>query len=186
MYIVAGLGNPGSNYEHTRHNVGFKTIDILASQLAIEVSKKKFKALVGEGNLDGKKVVLLKPQTFMNLSGESIYEAINWYKIPLANLIIIYDDIDLPVGKLRIRAKGSAGTHNGMKSIVEYLDDEDFPRVRIGVGKPVLKDLNLANFVLSKFLEEEKPEIELSLRNSADAVKDIIQSGINVAMKKFN
>lgn len=186
MYIVAGLGNPGSSYLETRHNVGFKTIDILASQLSIEVSKKKFKALVGEGNLDGKKVVLLKPQTYMNLSGESIFEAISWYKIPVVNLIIIYDDIDLPIGKLRIRAKGSAGTHNGMRSIVEHLEVVDFPRIRIGVGKPNLKDFNLANFVLSKFSEEEKPEIELSLRNSADAVKDIIQSGINVAMNKFN
>ena len=186
LYIVVGLGNPGVKYEETRHNVGFKTIDILSGQENIDVSKKKFKAFIGEGNLGGEKIALLKPQTYMNLSGECVQAAIGWYKIPLSNLIIVYDDVDLPVGKIRIKARGSAGTHNGMRSIVDYVETEDFPRVRIGIGAPKVKEFELADYVLSRFASEEKLGIESGFKNAVEAVKIIIQSGIDVAMNKFN
>ncbi len=186
MYIIVGLGNPGGKYEDTRHNVGFKVIDILADQLNIDVSKKKFKALLGEGSVHGDRVVLIKPDTYMNLSGESVIQAINWHKIPLTNLIIIYDDIDLPVGKLRIRTRGRAGTHNGMRSVIQHIQTEDFPRVRIGIGKPPIKEFEIADYVLSRFLPDERPEIESSLKNAAEAVKVIIQEGIGAAMNRFN
>lgn len=186
MFVIVGLGNPGAKYEETRHNVGFKTIDILAKQLKVDLSKKKFKALVGEGNLCNQKVVLIKPQTYMNLSGESVYNAISWYKIPLSNLIIIYDDIDLPVGKLRIRRNGSAGTHNGMRSILDYIQSEEFPRIRIGVGAPPHKEFDLADYVLSRFTSEEKPQVDTSLHNAAEAAMLIVQNDIAAAMNRFN
>lgn len=186
MYLVVGLGNPGLQYEETRHNVGFKTVDILSSQFDIDITKKKFRALIGEGIVNNEKVILIKPQTYMNLSGESIIEAIKWYKVPLGNLIIIYDDIDLPVGKTRIKPKGGPGTHNGMKSIVGYLNSGEFPRVRVGIGTPKIKDYELADYVLGKFSEAEKPEIQSGLKIAAEAVKLIIKSDINTAMNKYN
>lgn len=186
MYLVVGLGNPGLQYEETRHNIGFKAIDILANQLGIDISKKKFKALIGEGKLNSEKIILLKPQTYMNLSGESIIEAIKWYKLPLSSLIIIYDDVDLPVGTIRIKSRGGPGTHNGMRSVVDYLDSEEFLRVRIGIGAPPFKEYDLVDYVLGKFQGNDKPEIEASLKNAAEAVKVIIQDGISTAMNKYN
>jgi PTH1 family peptidyl-tRNA hydrolase len=186
VYLVAGLGNPGLQYEETRHNVGFKTVDILAGQLNIDIAKKKFRTLIGEGIVNTEKVILIKPQTYMNLSGESIIEAIKWYKVPLSNLIIIYDDIDLPVGKIRIKSKGGPGTHNGMRSIVGYLGSEEFPRVRVGIGTPLIKEYALADYVLGRFSETEKPEILIGLKNAAEAVKMIIERDINISMNKYN
>lgn len=186
MYLIVGLGNPGIQYQDTRHNVGFRAIDELGKDLGIGVSKKKFKALIGEGSLINEKIILLKPQTYMNLSGESVYQAVSWYKIPLTNLLVIYDDIDLPLGKIRIRPKGGAGTHNGMKSILNYLQSEDFPRIRIGIGKPLNERISLENYVLSTFLPEEFYQIEIALKNVVGAVKMIIQSGIEAAMNKYN
>ena len=136
MYIIVGLGNPGKQYENTRHNVGFNVIDILSEEYGISVTKMKHKALIGEGRVGTEKVVLVKPVTYMNLSGESLAEIYNFYKVETSNIVVIYDDIDLDVGKIRIRKKGSGGTHNGMRSIVKCLGTTDFPRVRVGVSKP--------------------------------------------------
>jgi PTH1 family peptidyl-tRNA hydrolase len=186
MYIIVGLGNLGLQYQETRHNVGFRVIDHLAKELNIDVSKKKYKGLIGEGTIQREKIALVKPQTYMNLSGECIIEALNWYKVPLSNLIIIYDDCDLSLGDIRIREKGSAGTHNGMRSIISYLQQEDFPRVRIGIGKPENPDYELADYVTGKFLPEEKPIIDTSIKNAAEAVKMIVEEGISMAMNQYN
>lgn len=184
MYIIAGLGNPGKEYEGTRHNVGFMVIDALSKKLGIEVSRLKFKSLMGEGHFKGEKVILLKPQTFMNLSGEALYDAVNFYKIPLENVIVVYDDKDLAVGKIRIRRKGSSGGHNGMNSIIYLLNSEDFPRVRIGIGKP--EDGDLVRHVLGRFSEEEKKVIDEAVERAAEAVIDIMENGIEHAMSRFN
>ena len=148
MYIIAGLGNPGKKYENTRHNIGFITLDYLAERHDIQINKIKHKALVGEGRISGQKVLLVKPQTYMNLSGESLREVMDYYKVDIEDLIVIYDDIDLPAGTVRIRKKGSAGTHNGMRSIVQHLG-QDFPRIRMGIGNERKGDL--ADFVLGGF-----------------------------------
>ena len=150
MYIIVGLGNPGDKYEKTRHNVGFNVIDLLAKEYSIDVSKIKHKALIGEGRVGTEKVILVKPMTYMNLSGESVADICNYYNIDLENLIVIYDDIDLDVGKIRIRKKGSGGTHNGMRSIIKCLGSNEFPRVRVGISKPK-NGQDLADFVLSRF-----------------------------------
>lgn len=186
MYVIVGLGNPGLRYQETRHNVGFQVIDSIAGDLKIDINKNKFKAQIGEGLINDEKVILVKPQTYMNLSGESVEEIINWYKIPSSNLIIVYDDVDLSVGKVRIRPKGSSGTHNGMRSIISSLDTEDFPRVRIGIGKPEIPEMDLGDFVLSRFFQEEKSEIETGIKNAAEAVKVIVRQGVGFAMNKFN
>ena len=185
LYIVIGLGNPGTKYENTRHNVGFNTIDLLSSKYGIKVSKLKHKALHGEGKIEGERVILVKPQTFMNLSGESVREIIEWYKVPLKNMILIVDDIDLAVGKVRIRSKGSAGTHNGMRSILYHIQSEDFPRIRIGIGRPP-EGWDLADFVLSRFTEEERKEVNESITNAATAVTSIISTDVESTMNKYN
>ena len=150
MYIIAGLGNPGKQYESTRHNVGFCVIDILADRMGVCVEEKKHKALCGRGILEGHKIVLLKPQTFMNLSGESIRGAADYYKVEKENIMIIYDDISLEPGQLRIRKKGSAGGHNGIKNIIAHLGTQEFPRIKVGIGdKP--RQMDLADYVLSRF-----------------------------------
>lgn len=185
LFVVIGLGNPGSKYENTRHNVGFDTIDVVSKKHNIAITKVKHKAVIGDGTIEGSKVILVKPQTFMNLSGESVREIIEWYKVPVKNIIILYDDIDLPVGKLRIRPKGSAGTHNGMKSIIYQIQSDDFPRIRIGVDKPP-QGWDLANFVLSKFSSEERKYVEDAIENAVGAVETIIKSGVDNAMNRFN
>ena len=136
MLAIVGLGNPGEQYEHTRHNAGFDVISIIAAKLNTPIKKMKFKALVGETSLNGEKLALIKPQTFMNLSGQTVSEALNWYKIPPENMLLLVDDIDLPFGQVRIRPKGGPGTHNGLRSIVQYTGTGDFPRVRLGMGAP--------------------------------------------------
>lgn len=186
MKIIAGLGNPTKEYEGTRHNIGFSVIDKLADKYNISMNEKKHKAICGKGMIEGEKVILLKPQTYMNLSGESVVDAVNFYKVdPEEDVIIIYDDIDLDVGKLRIRAKGSAGGHNGMKNIIAHLGTQVFPRIRVGVGaKP--KDWDLADYVLGRFPKEELPEIEAGRKTACEAVKIIVSQGVEVAMNRIN
>lgn len=186
MKIIAGLGNPTKEYEGTRHNIGFSVIDKLADKYNISMNEKKHKAICGKGMIEGEKVILLKPQTYMNLSGESIVDAVNFYKVdPEEDVIIIYDDIDLDVGKLRIRAKGSAGGHNGMKNIIAHLGTQVFPRIRVGVGaKP--KDWDLADYVLGRFPKEELPEIEAGRETACEAVKIIVSQGVEAAMNRIN
>jgi peptidyl-tRNA hydrolase, PTH1 family len=185
LFIIVGLGNPGSRYDNTRHNVGFDTIDLLSHQNNIKVSKIKYKAVIGEGTLGRTRVILVKPQTFMNLSGESVRELMAWYKVPPANLIIIYDDIDLPLGKLRVRPSGSSGTHNGMRSVIYQTQSDQFPRIRIGIGRPP-ENWDLADFVLSKFTADDRKVINEVITKAADAVISIVSSGVNDAMSKFN
>ena len=185
MYIIVGLGNPGDKYEKTRHNVGFNVIDLLAKEYSIDVSKIKHKALIGEGRVGTEKVILVKPMTYMNLSGESVADICNYYNIDLENLIVIYDDIDLDVGKIRIRKKGSGGTHNGMRSIVKCLGTTDFPRVRVGVSKPE-PGRDLANFVLSRFSKDEEVDLKDGFDKAIKAIDCIIREDIDLSMNKFN
>ncbi len=184
MYIIAGLGNPGRKYENTRHNLGFITLDRLAEKCNISVKKSKFKSLIGEGIINGEKVVLVKPQTFMNNSGEAIREAVDYYKIDLDNLLIIYDDIDIPLGDIRIRKGGSAGTHNGMRSVVYQLAEDAFPRIRIGLKEK--RDHDLIDFVLGGFTKEEVKPLEEACDKAVDAVLCYIESGIDIAMNRYN
>ncbi len=185
MYIIIGLGNPGKKYEHTRHNAGFDAIDKLAEKHNIKMDKLKHKALLGEGRIGSEKVILIKPQTYMNLSGESVISVCNFYKPDMDKIIVMYDDIDLDIGKLRIRKKGSAGSHNGMKSIIKCLASQDFPRIRIGVSKPP-EGWDLADFVLSKFSKKEEEALEESFERAALTVEEIIKSDIESAMNKYN
>ncbi|SHJ98645.1 aminoacyl-tRNA hydrolase [Tepidibacter formicigenes] len=185
MYVIVGLGNPGRQYENTRHNVGFDVIDILSKNNNIEVKKIKHKALIGEGRIGNEKVILVKPQTYMNLSGQSVLDIYKYYKVNPENIIVIYDDIDLNVGRIRIRKKGSAGTHNGMRSIIYNLQFDNFPRIRIGVSKPE-KGQDLASFVLSKFKKEEIEPLNETLNRAASAIEAIIKEGIDLSMNKYN
>lgn len=184
MKIIAGLGNPGKEYENTKHNVGFLTIDILAEKYGIKVNKIKFKGLIGEGMIGTEKVILVKPQTYMNLSGQCIREIVAFYKLDIEDLVVIYDDIDLPMGNLRIRKKGSAGTHNGMRSIIYDLQDDGFPRVRVGIGGERKGDL--ANYVISGFSGDDRKLIEEAIVKAADAVACLVEDGIDRAMVDYN
>ena len=186
MYIIAGLGNPGRKYVGTRHNMGFEALDAVAAKYDIDIKKVKFNAIYGEGTIEGEKVVLVKPQTFMNLSGESIREIKSWYKVEDFQIIIIYDDVSLPVGKMRIRPKGSAGGHNGMKSIIYQLNSDVFPRIKIGVGSPETPDYDLADYVLGKFTKSEVEALIPIAVKTAEAVGEIIKNGTERAMAKFN
>ena len=185
FFIVVGLGNPGKKYELTRHNTGYLIVDFLCKKHNIKLKKLKHKARIGEGLIEGKKVVFAKPQTFMNSSGESVREIINWYRADVSNLVIVYDDIDLPLGSIRIREKGSAGTHKGMESIIYHLYTDEFIRVRVGIGKP-LEDFDLSNFVLSKFAKSELEIIKESIIKASEAVENIMKSGISNTMNNFN
>ena len=184
MYIIVGLGNPGKKYENTRHNMGFLAIDLLAEEYGIKVDKIKFKALVGEGRIAGQKVLLVKPQTYMNLSGQSVQEVMHFYKEDIENLIVIYDDIDIPAGKIRVRKKGSAGTHNGMRNIVYLLADDGFPRIRVGIGSE--KKVDLINFVTSGVSKGEKELLESALIQASKAAAAIVEKGIEKAMNEYN
>ena len=186
MYLVAGLGNPGKEYDMTRHNIGFHTIDYIADKLGVKIKKLKYKAIYGECDINGEKVILVKPQTYMNLSGESISEFVKFFKIPTENVIIISDDIALETGRIRIRKKGSAGGHNGLKNIIYMLNSENFNRIRIGVGAPTHPDYDLKDFVLGRFTKDEIPVLEESIIKSYNAVEEIIKRGADSAMNKFN
>jgi len=185
MYLVVGLGNPGLKYKYTRHNAGFMAIEALADKIKAKFIKKRFEGITAEASIKGEKVLLLKPYTFMNLSGDAVRAAADFYKIPAENIIIIYDDIDIELGSLRIRAKGSAGTHNGMRSIIARLGTGDFPRVRIGIGKkPVYYELK--DFVLAKLKKDDKAKMLKAAEDAADAVRIIIEKGIAEAQGKYN
>ena len=186
MYIIVGLGNPTSKYDGTRHNIGFEVIDKLAEKYNIAVDTKKHKALIGKGMIEGEKVVLVKPQTYMNLSGESVREVVDFYKVDEEEqVIVIYDDISLEVGQLRLRKKGSAGGHNGIKSIIQQLGTQVFPRIKVGVGdKPAHMDLT--DHVLGHFSKEEMPQVEEGCKNSIEAVANILTNGMDFAMNQWN
>ncbi|MBQ1604962.1 MAG: aminoacyl-tRNA hydrolase [Lachnospiraceae bacterium] len=186
MYIVAGLGNPGLKYRHTRHNAGFDVIDVLADQYGIAVKESKHKALIGKGVIDGQQVMLVKPQTFMNLSGESLINIVNFYKLdPTEDVIVISDDVTLDPGNIRVRRKGSAGGHNGLKNIIEHFHTDQFLRVRVGVGKlPTGGDM-IAH-VLGRPPKDDRAEIEKAYDMAADAVRCIMNQGVEEAMNSFN
>ena len=186
MFIIVGLGNPERKYDGTRHNIGFSAIVALADEYGISLDFKKHKAICGKGVIDGQKVILAMPQTYMNLSGESVRELVDYYKIdPEEELIVIYDDIALAPGKLRIRPKGSAGGHNGIKNIIAHLGGQVFLRIRIGVGeKP--KGWDLADYVLGRFSKEEEPQIREALKNVTQACKVMMTEDVNAAMNQFN
>ena len=184
MYIIAGLGNPGKRYENTRHNIGFIALDLLAERNDIKINKIKHKALVGEGRISGQKVLLVKPQTYMNLSGQSVREVMEYYKEEIDRLVVIYDDIDIPSGTVRIRKKGSAGTHNGMRSIIYDLKSDQFPRIRIGIGNNRKGDLR--DFVIGGFSKEEKEPLADAVRRAVLAAECIVEKGIDKAMNEYN
>lgn len=185
MYIIAGLGNPGNKYEGTRHNAGFMTIDALAEKYNIDVRERAHKALVGKGIIEGQRVLLLKPQTFMNLSGESIRAVMDYYKEELENFFVIFDDISLEPGQLRIRKKGSAGGHNGMKSIIAHLGTQEFARIKVGVGeKP--SQMDLADYVLGHFSKGEKEIMEQAYKDAAGAAVSMMTEGLDAAMNHYN
>lgn len=174
MWLVVGLGNPGDKYTYTWHNCGFLTSEVLAQRNDIKVTKAKYKGYYGKGKIAGEDAIILRPQTFMNLSGESVIEAAKFFKIPPSNIIVVYDDIDIPVGKIRVRPSGSAGTHNGMKSVIQHLGTQDFPRVRIGCG-PVPEKWALVDFVLAEIFDDKKEIMFESFTEGAKAVEQYIK-----------
>lgn len=184
MYIIAGLGNPGAKYEGTRHNVGFSVIDVLAEAHNINVDKKQFKGLTGRGMIGGQQVLLLKPLTYMNLSGESIRAAFDFYKPETDQVLIVFDDISLETGQLRIRKKGSAGGHNGVKSIIAHLGTTEFPRIKVGVGEP--KKGELVDFVLGHFHGEDAAVMKEAVKTAASAVETFLEEGSEAAMNLYN
>ena len=185
LKIVVGLGNPGKEYEKTRHNTGFMVLDKISEKFKIEIKKDKCKALIGNGEINGEKVILIKPQTFMNLSGEAVRGIVDFYKEDIANVIIVFDDIDLEIGNIRIKEKGSAGTHNGVKSVVSHLGTEKFQRIKVGIGKPK-ENIDLVNHVLGKFSEEELKILDNSINDAADALIMLINNETAKAMNKYN
>ena len=186
MYLIVGLGNPGKQYENTRHNVGFDAVDLLVDEYGVPSSGKQHKAMYGKGVIAGQKVILAKPLTYMNLSGESVRALVDYYKIdPEEELIVIYDDISLEPGKIRIRKKGSAGGHNGIKSIISHLGTQEFLRIKVGVGdKPAGYDL--ADYVLSRFSKEDQGKMDDAFKEAADAVAMMVSQGVEPAMNKYN
>lgn len=184
MFVVVGLGNPGRKYAKTRHNMGFIAADELAQKLGIKINKIKNKSLVGEGYLAGQKVLLVKPQTYMNLSGEAVREIMNYYRAEPEKIILIYDDVDIETGRIRIRKKGGAGTHNGMKSVVAAMGTEEFPRIRIGIGGDI--KMHLMDFVTGGMNKKEKEILKEAVRTAAEAAECIIEKGIDAAMNRYN
>lgn len=185
MKLIIGLGNPGADYKGTRHNIGFQAIDALADDYNINPNRNRFKAFLGEGRLAGNKIVLAKPQTYMNLSGESVQMLAKWYKISPKDILIIYDDVSLPPGSIKIREKGGAGGHNGIKNIIQHLATDEFQRIKVGIGeKP--QSWNLADYVLSRFSKVEMEIIDKTMEDIVDAVNIIIEKDIEVAMNKYN
>ncbi|MBE6747331.1 MAG: aminoacyl-tRNA hydrolase [Ruminococcaceae bacterium] len=185
-YLIVGLGNPGKKYEFTRHNAGFLFVDILSEKFAFTVKKLKFHALIGEARINGKRCLVMKPQTMMNCSGEAVKEACSFYKIPPENVIVVFDDISLDVGKLRIRRNGSAGGHNGIKSIINHLGSDNFPRIKVGVGAKPHPDYDLADWVLSEFTRTEGKQLRVAVDNACDAVALMVNGETERAMSNFN
>jgi len=185
MKLIVGLGNPEKDYSGTRHNMGFEVINGLAKKYDIEVNKSKFKSLYGDGIIENHKVILLKPQTYMNLSGEAVDEIITFYKLDLDDVLVIYDDLDLEPGKIRIRKSGSPGSHNGIKSVTSYLKSNNFARVRVGIGKPD-NNVNLIEYVIGGIDEKEKNILKLGVDKAVQAVTEILKNNIDSAMNKYN
>lgn len=185
-HLVVGLGNPGKDYAFTRHNAGFLTLDYLSDTLGVKINRSKFKALVGEASIGDKRVLLMQPQTFMNNSGEAVIDAVNFYKIKPENVIVIFDDISLPVGKMRIRKNGSAGGHNGIKSIIAHLGTQDFPRIKMGVGEKPHQEMDLADWVLSRFGQDEQKLLFEKFKDATEAVKLMVLGRTEEAMNKYN
>lgn len=183
MYVICGLGNPGSEYEGTRHNIGFTAMDLISKKYGIDIRKEKFDSIIGTGRIGKEKVILVKPQTYMNLSGKAVYQVMDYFDVDIEHLIVIYDDFDIPLGNIRIRKAGSAGTHNGMRSIVSSLKTGNFPRIRVGIGDD---KGDLIKFVLGKLGGTEKEKINATLDKVADAVETIISDNIEIAMSRFN
>jgi PTH1 family peptidyl-tRNA hydrolase len=186
MWLIVGLGNPGERYARTRHNIGFRSVDTLAERHGLTFRPQRANSQLAEGNIYGQRVVLAKPQTYMNLSGQAVVALCNWYKIdPARELLVIYDDLDLPFAKLRIRERGSAGTHNGMRSIVAQLGTTEFPRLRVGIGQPPGK-MDAADYVLGRFTPDEEAALPDLLGRIADAVEVILREGLTTAMNRYN
>ena len=185
MYLIIGLGNPESEYARTRHNMGFDTVNKIADRYKIEMNRTKFNAIYGSGSINNEKVVLVKPQTYMNLSGEAVREFVNFYKVEADKVIVIYDDMDIEKGTMKIRKKGGPGCHNGMKSVVQNLGTTDFPRVRIGIGTPEFKN-DAINYVIGHIADEEYKILEGGIDKASLAIEEIIKNGIDIAMNKYN
>lgn len=185
MYLIVGLGNPEEEYSKTRHNMGFNTINKISQQYNIEVKQNKFQALYGSGMIEKEKVILLKPQTYMNLSGNSVKEVVDFYKIEKEKILVIYDDMDIEPGKIKIRKKGSAGRHNGMKSIIQMIGTEEFPRIRVGIGRPIHKDDEI-NYVIGAIPEEDLKRLDEGIEKAQKAVEEILRNGVDSAMNKYN
>lgn len=185
MYLIVGLGNPEEEYSKTRHNMGFEVINELSKKYNIKVNKNKFNALYGTGTIGKEKVILVKPQTYMNLSGNSVKEFVDFYKISKEEILVIYDDMDIGTGKIKIRKKGSAGGHNGMKSIISMLGTEEFTRIRIGIGRPEHNGDDI-NYVIGSIPEEEIPKLEEGVEKAKEAVIEILKNGVDSAMNKLN
>lgn len=185
MYLIVGLGNPEPQYTNTRHNMGFDVINELSNECHIKVSKSKFDAFYGMGEIKGKKVIMVKPQTYMNDSGKSIIQFKKFYKVSNKNIIVVYDDMDLDIGNIRLKARGGAGTHNGMKSVTESLNTEEFIRVRVGIGVPTYKD-EIINYVLEPIPKKEREILNESIKKAKDSILEVLENGIDIAMNKFN
>lgn len=185
-WLVVGLGNPGAKFENTRHNVGFMTADALADRDGSSIRRVKYHALTSEAVIGGQSVLLMKPTTFMNLSGQAVSEAARFYKIPADHILVVSDDVDLPLGKLRIRKSGSAGGHNGLKNIIQLLGTDQFPRLKIGVGGKPHPDYNMADWVLGQFQGQDKKTIDEAVSRAADAVECLLSDGIDQAMNQYN
>ncbi len=185
MIAIIGLGNPGSKYKTTRHNIGFQVIDKLADKLNVSVTKIKFKSVYGETTYKGQKVLLMKPQTYMNESGQAVRELVNFYKLKPEELVVVFDDIDIGFSDIKIKKQGSAGTHNGMRSIIYQIQTDEFPRIKIGIGKKRERQ-DLADFVLSEFSKDEQADINIAIEDAAEAIITILDSDLNTAMNKYN
>lgn len=185
MYIIVGLGNPEQDYANTRHNMGFDVINEIAKEFNISVNKKKFNSLIGMGEIEENKVLLMKPQTYMNLSGEAVKQCMDFFKENINNVLVIYDDMDIEKGMIKIRKKGGSGTHNGMKSIVNMLNSQNFPRIRVGIGKPDDKN-DMISYVIGHIPEKERKILKTGVDKAKNAIIEILKNGIDKAMNKFN
>jgi len=185
MYLIVGLGNPEPEYARTRHNMGFDVINKIARKYNIELSRSNYNAIYGTGIIEGKKVILIKPQTFMNLSGESVKKYVDFYKVPLEDVLVIYDDMDTDIGTIRVRTKGNAGSHNGMKSMINELNSVEFPRIRVGVGRPK-DEFDKIDYVIGQVTDEEYAELQKGQDKAVDATICYIKDGIDSAMNRFN
>ena len=183
MYLIVGLGNPGKKYEHTRHNMGFEVIDLLSDLSKIDVDKEVFNGLLGRGKIFDEDVMLFKPTTYMNLSGTAVSQVLNYFKIDLSQLIVICDDMALPVGTIRLRTKGSSGGQKGLQNIIDCLGSEEFKRIRVGIGEP---EFSAIDYVLTKPLKEEQPQIDEAINNAVEAIKEALKTDFDRAMSKFN